>query len=63
VGEQIFFHSPITPSSLTSHQIQEDFNWNFLRIANTFKTGKNDLTISIPCTIKITYSPIVKLGI
>lgn len=63
VGERLFFDYPVIRSSLNSHPIQDDFNWNFLRIANTFKTGKNDLTISIPCTIKITYSPIVKLGI
>lgn len=62
-GEIITFDYPIIHSSLNSHHIQDDFNWNFFRIANTFKTGKNDLTISIPCTIKITYSPIVKLGI
>ena len=62
-GEKIIFDYPIIQSSLNSHHIQDDFNWNFFRIANTFKTGKNDLTISIPCTIKIIYSPIVKLGI
>lgn len=62
-GEQLTFDYPVIRSSLVSHPVWDDFNWNFFRIANTFQTGKNNLTISIPCTIKLTYSPIVKLGI
>lgn len=62
-GEVITMEYPIIESSNPSHKIQNDFNWNFLRIANTFKNRKNDLTISIPCTIKMTYSPIVKVGV
>lgn len=62
-GEIITMDYPIISSSLSSHAIQNDFNWNFLRIANTYNNSRNDLIISLPCTIKIEYSPIVKVGL
>lgn len=62
-GEIITMDYPVIESSISSHNIQNDFNWNFFRVANTFKNSRNDLTISIPCTIKIEYSPIVKVGL
>lgn len=61
-GETILMDYPLIQSSVSSHNIQNDFNWNFFRVANTFDNSRNDLTISIPCTIKIKYSPIVKVG-
>lgn len=63
IGEVITLDYPIIQSSISSHNIQNDFNWNFFRIANTFNNSRNDLTISLPCTIKIEYSPIVKVGL
>lgn len=62
-GEVITMDYPIIQSSLSSHNIQNDFNWNFFRIANTYDNSRNDLTISLPCTIKLKYSPIVKVGL
>lgn len=62
-GEVITMDYPVIRSSISSHDIQNDFNWNFFRVANTFENSRNDLTISIPCTIKIKYSPIVKVGL
>lgn len=62
-GEVIHVKYPIIESSLKAHKIQNDFNWKFFRIATTFKEKANDITISIPCTIKMVYSPIVKVGI
>lgn len=62
-GEVITMDYPIIQSSISSHSIQNDFNWNFFRVANTYEDSRNDLTISIPCTIKIKYSPIVKVGL
>lgn len=61
--EVIILDYPIIQSSVSSHNIQNDFNWNFFRIANTYENSRNDLTISLPCTIKIEYSPIVKTGL
>lgn len=62
-GEIITMDYPIIQSSDSSHDIQNLFNWKFLRIANTYENSRNDLTISIPCTIKLKYSPVVKVGL
>lgn len=62
-GEIIKVKYPLIESSLATHKIQNDFNWTFFRIANTYKSRINDITISIPCTITIKYSPIVKIGL
>ena len=62
-GEVITMDYPVIQSSISSHNIQNDFNWNFFRLANTFENSRNDLTISTPCSIKLEYSPIVKVGI
>lgn len=63
VGEKITFDYPIISSSLNSHKIQDDFNWNFFRMSNSFRSKKNTLTVSIPCKIKLKYSPIVRMGV
>ena len=62
-GEIITMDYPVIQSSISSHNIQNDFNWNFFRVANTYENSRNDLTISIPCSIKVEYSPIVKVGL
>lgn len=62
-GEVITMNYPIISSTLESHKIQNDFNWNFFRIANTYEKSRNDLKISLPCTIKLKYSPVVKVGL
>ena len=62
-GEIITMDYPVIQSSVSSHNIQNDFNWNFFRVANTINNSRNDLTISLPCTVKIKYSPIVKVGL
>lgn len=62
-GEVITMDYPTIKTSLNSHSnIQNDFNWNFFRIANTFKSKLNKMTISLPCTIQLSYSPVVKMG-
>ena len=62
-GEVITMDYPVISSSISSHNIQNDFNWNFFRVANTFENSRNDLIISLPCEIKVEYSPIVKVGL
>jgi hypothetical protein len=62
-GEVITMDYPVISSSVSSHKIQNDFNWNFFRVANTFYNSRNDLTLSLPSIIKIKYSPIVKIGL
>lgn len=62
-GEIITLDYPIIQSSLPFHKIQDDFNWVFFRIANKFKNKRNGLRISIPCTLKVSYAPVVKVGL
>lgn len=62
-GEVITMDYPVIQSSVSSHNIQNDFNWNFFRVANTYENSRNDLTVSLPCSIKVKYSPIVKVGL
>lgn len=62
-GEVITMNYPIITSNISDHKIQNDFNWNFFRIANTYENRRNDLITSTPCIIKIRYSPIVKVGL
>lgn len=62
-GEVITMDYPVIQSSVSTHNIQNDFNWDFFRVANTFNNSRNDLTISLPCIIKVNYSPIVKVGL
>ena len=62
-GEVITMDYPIITSSLNSHKIQNDFNWNFIRLSNTYYDNKNTLKISLPCDIILRYSPIAKIGL
>lgn len=62
-GENIIFDYPMIQTDQGSHAIQNDFNFKFFRIANTFKNKKNVITTNIPCTITLTYSPVVKIGL
>lgn len=62
-GEIINIDYPIIQTSDEGHKIQNDFNWIFYRIATSFKDRTNEIIVSLPCSIKIEYSPIVKVGI
>lgn len=62
-GETLTFDYPYVYSSIPGHKIENDFNWKFLQIGNTFHNKRNDLTISLPCTINISYSPVIKSGV
>lgn len=62
-GEVITLDYPIIQTSSTSHKIMNDFNWIFYRIATSFKNKENEFTTSLPCSIKIEYSPIVKVNV
>ena len=60
--DEIITFSPslIISTSLSSHEIQNDFNFKFPRIANRYGNRKNIFTCSIPVKIDLTYSPYVK---
>lgn len=57
-------YEKIISSSLEMHDtLPNDFNYNFLRICNTYERNDNVLTCSMKCKIEISYSPIRKVGI
>ena len=62
-GEVITMKYPVISSSIPTHKIQNDFNYNFFRIANTYREKGNKITFSLPCTMKINYEPVRKVGV
>lgn len=61
-NENIFFTKELLlSSSIKNHKIQNDFNYTFLRISNSYRNRKNILTFSMPLKIELTYSPYVKV--
>ncbi len=50
----------LVSSSLNSHKIYNDFNFEFLKIGNNYYSCINPITVSIPCEIVIKYNPIIK---
>lgn len=62
-GEIITVEYPMIRTSIKDHKVQNDFNWRFFRIATTFKNRRNRVTISLPCSITMRYSPVAKVGI
>ena len=62
VGEVITLdgNSQIISTTYNSHNICNDFNYEFFRIGNTINTRDNLITVSKPCRIEIRYSPIIK---
>lgn len=61
--EIITFNGKIINTSVSNHQIQNDFNWNFLRINTSYRNKDNILTMNIPMDITIKYNPIIKITI
>ena len=62
VGEVITIkgNEQIISTSYDSHDICNDFNWEFFKIGNTIDNRNNRISVSRPCAIVITYSPIIK---
>ncbi len=50
----------IIESSMESHKIYDDFNFEFFRIGNTISNRNNKISVSIPCNLELTYAPIIK---
>lgn len=43
--------------------LYNDFNYNYIRISNTYEDNENVFTTSLPCEVTLTYSPIRKVGL
>ena len=50
----------IITSSDNKHDICSDFNYEFLKIRNTYNTRLNNIAVNTPCKITIEYIPIIK---
>lgn len=50
----------VVTTSLDSHKIYKDFNFEYMIIANTYNNRLNEITVSLPCEITFSYSPIIK---
>jgi len=53
----------IISSSISSHDIYNDFNYQFLKVENTLNTRVNPILVSLPCSMVITQKSTVKGGI
>jgi len=62
LNEEIEMNYPMITTNV-NRKIQNKFNWEFVKLKNTFSTRMNKLTVSLPCTIEITYSPIAKINL
>ncbi len=47
-------------SNFSAHDIYDCFNYNFIKLVSHLETGRNTFTSSVPCSIQITYSPIIR---
>lgn len=50
----------IISTSRSGHDIYDDFNYDFMRISNTFRDRSNRITATLPCSVEIRYAPIIK---
>ena len=50
----------IITTSESDHDICDDFNYEFLKICNTYYNRKNVITCTLPCEVEILYEPIIK---
>ncbi len=62
VGEIITIDgdTQIITTSLDSHHIYEDFNYEFFRIGNSISNRNNKISCTLPCKLEFRYSPIIK---
>lgn len=53
----------IITSDKSTHKIYNDFNFKFFKLVNTFNERENEIKVTLPCHIEISYYPIIKNGI
>ena len=61
-GEKITMSgdTQIITTSKSSHKLSKNFNFEFLRLNRSYEQSANIISASLPCTVKITYNPIIK---
>lgn len=62
VGEVITLDGDthIITTTYISHDVCNDFNYEFFRIGNTINNRNNRISVSLPCNVVIKYTPIIK---
>lgn len=56
----IYGESLIIESSVGTHNLSRDFNFDFFRFGNSFSNRANIISVSIPCQIRMGYSAIIR---
>lgn len=51
----------IISTSKSSHNVYNDFNYAFFRVANNYESRENKISSSLNCDISVTYSPTKKV--
>ena len=62
VGEiiTILGNEQIISTTYVSHDIANDFNYEFFKIGNTINNRNNRISSNLPCKLTIKYTPIIK---
>lgn len=62
IGETVIIdcENQMIDTSKPEHDICNDFNFRFLKLGNSYRNNENKIKVSLPCTISITYTPIIK---
>lgn len=61
-GEKIIItENLIMSSTMLDHKVQNDFNYEFLKISNNFTNRTNRITSTMKCEVLISYNPIAKV--
>lgn len=50
----------IITTSLSTHKVCEDFNYEFFKIGNTYDNRNNKISVTLACALEISYNPIIK---
>jgi hypothetical protein len=59
----LYGEQKIIESNKTHKTLRNDFNYNFLRVNNTYENVTNRFAANLSCELSITYSPIRKVGL
>lgn len=59
----LYGNSKVIESSVSTHKLYNDFNYNYFRLGNTYDNNLNTITTSIPCEIHIEYEAVRKVGL
>lgn len=53
----------VIETSVPTHKLYNDFNYNYFRLGNTYDNNLNIITTSLPCEIHIGYELVRKVGL